>query len=97
MKSGFYPLPGTLLYVVGSPVFPLVVIRPFGASSGHSLTILAHNTTNSDLTHNIYVRRLEVNGVSVESPFINHLDLVRTNAKLEFWMTGDPTKSFDDS
>lgn len=77
---GFYPVaPGSPLYALGSPkVEQAKVFLP----NGKILEIEARNQS----TENVYVERVELNGVAIEDHQISHEQLL-TGGKLVFYMT----------
>lgn len=74
---GFFPLPGSSLYVVGSPIFDKVEYR----HRGGLLTIIAHNQSKQ----NVFVDRALINGQPL-GKFVQHDQLIKGNVVLEFWM-----------
>lgn len=79
---GLYPLTGRDLYVLGSPALDVANVT-FG---GGELRIVAHDQSPD----NVYVRRIELNGVARTEPFVTHAELVAATAggvgRLEFFM-----------
>ena len=90
--AGLYPQAGSTRYILGSPLFPKLTIRPLSSSTSSpagsasaSITILAHNSSQT----NVFVQRVEVNGRAVPpvAMFVDHSALVQEGgALLEFWM-----------
>jgi putative alpha-1,2-mannosidase len=78
---GFYPLAGSELYLIGSPIFPKITLaRPQG-----NLTVIAHDANND----NIFVSKVTLNGKPIDmknSPFLLHSQILGETV-LEFWMT----------
>lgn len=64
---GFYPVPCTEDYMIGSPIFPRAVVRV----PGGELVIVADNTS----ARNIYVQSVEWNGRRLTEPFMRHSDI----------------------
>jgi len=63
---GLYPLAGTSTFVVGAPRFEaLRIARP---SLPKDLCVLAHNV---EVDGNIYVQRVELDGVPLKTPFVD--------------------------
>ena len=87
---GIYPLPGSTRYVLGSPIFPSVMLHlRANASVSNGATVLrvvAHNASRS----NMYVANCTLNGMPVKAPFVQHQQLV-AGGTLEFWMEDGPT------
>lgn len=78
---GFYPVAGTDLYLLGSPLFPKAVIHlPAG-----DLVIKA----NGDPAKNIYVRRVTLNGQPLPHPWFKHEEIVK-GGELVFEMSSQP-------
>jgi putative alpha-1,2-mannosidase len=80
---GFYPVAGSDVYAIGSPLFQEIVVKK---GDGY-LTVKANNLSDE----NIYVERVEINGKSIDmkNPFLVHQQLAG-NATLEFWMQNNP-------
>lgn len=79
---GLYPLAGSDLYIVGTPLFPRAVLHlPTG-----DLEIVAPEV---DAQH-IYVKSLSLNGQALTRPFVHHADLLG-GAVLRFEMSASPT------
>jgi predicted alpha-1,2-mannosidase len=66
---GLYPLPGSDVWIVGSPAFPRVTVNGF--------TIEARDVS----AENIYVQSLELDGVKVEGATLRHTQL-KSGSKL---------------
>jgi len=82
---GFYPLAGSPVYMIGSPIFPKVTIhRPLG-----DLIIIANNASPT----NIYVQNATINGqpIDMKTPLIYHSQ-IQKQSTLEFWMTNVPVR-----
>lgn len=81
---GFYPVAGSDVYAIGSPLFEEIKIQ----KEDGILTVIANNVSKE----NIYVERVEINGKSVDMkhPFLLHKQL-SGNATLEFWMKNKPS------
>ena len=79
---GFYPVPCTEDYMIGSPVFPHVVVRvPDG-----EMVIVADNSS----ARNIYVQSVEWNGQRLTEPFLRHSDIAG-GGTLRFVMGPEPS------
>ena len=79
--AGFYPIPGTERYIVGTPFFPRLEI----AVSGGTLVVEAPNTS----AENIYVQSVTWNGVALDKPELLHGDLMK-GGTLHFEMGPSP-------
>ena len=96
---GFYPLAGSDLYVLSSPVFPQVSIQ---LPTGGTLNVIAHNASQANVVAykvlcmyctvtNAYI--LTVNGQEIDlssSPFLLHDQIAAKSGEtvtLEFFMT----------
>jgi predicted alpha-1,2-mannosidase len=80
---GFYPLAGSDLYVIGTPLFPKVEI----AVVGGTLTVEAPGASDKV----IYVQSVKLNGKALEEPWLRHADL-KAGGKLEFVMGENPSE-----
>ncbi|MDP8224046.1 MAG: GH92 family glycosyl hydrolase [Candidatus Lernaella stagnicola] len=78
---GFFPLPCTNLYVIGSPLFPEGEMR----IGENTLTILAPDTSET----NQYVKSVTLNGRTLAVPWFDHEEIA-AGGTLEFEMTSDP-------
>jgi len=77
---GFYPVaPGSPMYALGSPKVEQATVQ---LSNGKILEIEARNQS----TENVYVERVELNGVALEDNQISHEQLL-AGGKLVFYMT----------
>lgn len=84
---GFYPVcPSTPYYLLASPQFPVVTLRPEG---GKPFTIRAVGAS----AENIYIRRATLNGRPYTKNYLDHADLVR-GGTLELEMTSQPCKDW---
>ena len=84
--AGLYPQAGSSRYILGSPIFAKLTIKPLSGNGG-KVVVLAHNNSAS----NVYVQRVEVNGNKLATLFIDHSDLFGpgrgvTGSLVEFWM-----------
>ena len=80
---GFYPLTGTDTYMLGSPRFPHVRIKPYGGDSeGPTLEIVAHGASSTA----IFVQGCTWNGVNLTQPVLSH-KAIAVGGVLECWMT----------
>ncbi len=80
---GFYPVcPSKDEYVLGTPMFDRVVLRPEG---GKPLVVVAHNLT----PENIYVKSVKLNGERITGGVITHNQLT-SGGLLEFEMSSQP-------
>lgn len=82
---GFYPISGTPLFILGSPIFPKTVLYR-DKENKSTLSILAHNAG----PENIYVEKATLNGNDLDMKsyaFINFEEFTTGNDVLEFWMT----------
>ena len=79
---GLYPLTGTDTYILGSPRFPHVRIRPQGG--GPAIEVRAHGASSSAL----YVEGCTWNGVNLSKPELSHAALA-AGGELECWMTAE--------
>ncbi|BDD08019.1 sugar hydrolase [Fulvitalea axinellae] len=82
---GFYPvLPGSDQYALGSPaVEEAEVLLP----NGSTLKIVAENQSKK----NVYVEKVELNGVDISGTEIRHGDLLK-GGELRFYMADKPKK-----
>ena len=64
---GIYPMPGSDLWIVGSPAFPRVELKV----PGGVFTIEAQGVSDTA----IYVQYLELDGQALESPMLHHAQL----------------------
>ncbi len=86
---GFYPVPCTEDYLIGSPIFPRAVVRV----PGGELFIVAENAS----PRNIYVQSVDWNGQRLKKPFLLHSDIAG-GGNLRFVMGPEPsTWSGDDN
>lgn len=71
---GFYPVtPGSNTYAIGAPQFPQVSVKVCDPNlREHKLTIEAKNLSEA----NKYVKRVMVDGVVLNEPFISHAQLM---------------------
>jgi predicted alpha-1,2-mannosidase len=80
---GFYPVcPGSLQYVIGSPLFPRLALR---LPSGKIFRVIARN--NSD--KNIYIRSIRLNGKPLHRTYLWHKEIVNGGV-LECEMGAEP-------
>ena len=76
--------PGEPVYSLGRPIFDKVEIN---ISNGKKFTVIARNNS----AKNKFVQSVKLNGNSLESPFINHEDIL-TGSILEFEMGASENK-----
>ena len=83
---GFYPVaPGSVDYALGSPAIEEASLH---LDNGKTFTVEAKNQSDK----NVYVRKVELNGVLLKKPFITH-DQVMNGGKLTFYMSSKPNKN----
>ena len=83
---GFYPVaPGSVDYALGSPAIEEAILH---LDNGNTFTVEAKNQSDK----NVYVRKVELNGVLLKKPFITH-DQVMNGGKLTFYMSSKPNKN----
>lgn len=83
---GFYPVaPGSVDYALGSPAIEEASLH---LDNGNTFTVEAKNQSDK----NVYVRKVELNGVLLKKPFITH-DQVMNGGKLTFYMSSKPNKN----
>lgn len=84
---GFYPVtPGSLVYAIGSPVFPEAVIHFDG---GKTFTVTASNLSND----NFYIQSATLNGKPYTKCYLTHADLM-TGGTLSFVMGPAPNRNW---
>ncbi|AMM51805.1 sugar hydrolase [Rufibacter sp. DG15C] len=82
---GFYPVaPGSTQYALGSPSVKEATIQ---LENGKTFTIEAKNQSDK----NVFVQKVELNGKTLNQPFLNHADLAN-GGKLTFYMSSKPKK-----
>jgi putative alpha-1,2-mannosidase len=79
---GFYPVPGTDQYILGTPAFPQATI----AVQGGTFTITADQASPD----NVYVQSVMLNGAPQASPVFHHSDL-KAGGTLSFVMGPTPS------
>jgi predicted alpha-1,2-mannosidase len=79
---GFYPVPGTDQYIVGTPAFPQATF----SVAGGSFTVTADGASPD----NVYVQSVTLNGAPLTSPLIHHADL-KAGGTLGFVMGPAPS------
>jgi putative alpha-1,2-mannosidase len=79
---GFYPVPGTDQYVVGTPAFPHAQI----AVAGGSFTIDAPDASPV----NVYVQSVTLDGAPLATPIVHHADF-KPGGNLTFTMGPAPS------
>jgi putative alpha-1,2-mannosidase len=79
--AGFYPIPGTTRYILGTPIFPQMQIR---VQHG-TLVILANGVSEK----NIYVKGVRWNDTPLDKPEISH-DEIAYGGTLVFDMSPVP-------
>ena len=77
---------GTDTYILGSPRFPRVTLRPFQGDT--KIELLAHGAN----AKNIYVAGCTWESVNLTAPVLSHV-LLAKGGTLECWMTGDATQA----
>jgi predicted alpha-1,2-mannosidase len=86
-SMGFYPVtPGRPVYAIGSPVFEKVTID---LPNGRHFTVIAHGSSKV----NKYIQRASLNGVSLDTPWFTHDQLVN-GGTLELEMGPRPNKEW---
>lgn len=84
---GFYPVcPGTPYYVMASPSFPQLTLRPEG---GKPFTVKAVNASEG----NIYIQSARLNGQPYTHNYLTHQDIVN-GGLLELVMGAEPNKAW---
>jgi predicted alpha-1,2-mannosidase len=84
---GFYPVcPGTLQYVIGSPLFSQVKIN---LENGNQVEINAANNS----TDSRYIQSVSFNGKEYGKIWLDHNEMVK-GCKIDFSMAGAPQKSW---
>ena len=87
---GFYPAcPGSLEYVIGSPLFGEATLDLGG---GRKFTVRAINNS----PRNVYIQSAKLNGRPFGRGYIRH-DEIMAGGELEFVMGGEPNKSWASS
>lgn len=82
---GFYPVaPGSTQYALGSPSIHKAEVN---LDNGNKFTVVAENQSEE----NVYVEKVELNGMELEAPFIDHQDIMK-GGELKFYMTKGPNK-----
>ena len=82
---GFYPVaPGSVDYALGSPAVKEASLH---LESGKTFEVIAKNQSEK----NVYVKKVELNGKELTTPFITHDD-VMNGGKLVFYMSSKPNK-----
>ncbi|MCB9489548.1 MAG: glycoside hydrolase family 92 protein [Deltaproteobacteria bacterium] len=79
---GFFPLPCTDMYVIGSPIFDYAEI-PMGECR------LAVQVENAG-SENVYVESVRINGTTLTEPYFTH-DMIANGGVIEFVMSPTPT------
>ena len=79
---GFYPIPGSDVYLVGSPIFPRVEVDV----AGGTLVVEAPEASGK----NIYVKGVTLNGAPLVLPWFRHAD-ISGGGILQFDMTHQPS------
>ncbi|MEH6406118.1 MAG: GH92 family glycosyl hydrolase [Leeuwenhoekiella sp.] len=83
---GFYPVaPGSVDYALGSPAVKEATLH---LESGKTFMVEAKNQS----AKNVYVKKVELNGKALTTPFITHDD-VMNGGKLTFYMSSRPNKN----
>lgn len=82
---GFYPVaPGSVDYALGSPSVKEATIN---LDNGKKFKVIAKNQSKE----NVYVQKVELNGKTLQRPFIKHSDIMN-GGELKFYMTNEPNK-----
>lgn len=82
-SMGFYPVaPGSTFYYLGSP---LLISATINLENGNKFRI---ETTNNSV-NNVYVKRVILNGETLDFPFISHYDIMR-GGLMVFEMSSKP-------
>ncbi len=82
---GFYPVaPGSEDYALGSPGVNQATIN---LENGNTFRVIAENQSEE----NVFVEKVELNGKKLESPFINHHDVMK-GGELKFYMASTPNR-----
>ncbi|WZL89398.1 GH92 family glycosyl hydrolase [Salinimicrobium sp. 3283s] len=82
---GFYPVaPGSEEYALGSPAINQATIN---LENGKTFRVIAENQSEE----NVFVEKVELNGKKLESPFINHHDVMK-GGELKFYMASTPNQ-----
>jgi predicted alpha-1,2-mannosidase len=79
---GFYPIAGSDLYIVGTPLFPHAEVKV----KGGTFTVDAPSASDK----NIYVQSVTLNGAKLEKPELRHADL-KAGGSLVFEMGAMPS------
>ena len=79
--AGFYPIPGTKRYILGTPLFPRMEIK---VQQG-TLLVIANNASEK----NIYVKAVRWNDTPLDKPEISHDDIAK-GGTLTFDMSPTP-------
>jgi predicted alpha-1,2-mannosidase len=79
---GFYPIPATDRYIVGTPLFPHAEI----AVKGGTFTVEAPGVSDE----NVFVQSVTLNGAPLDKPEIRHADL-KAGGSLQFEMGPAPS------
>ena len=80
---GFYPVaPGSTVYYLGSP---LVIAATINLENGNKFRIETRNQS----VNNVYVKRVILNGETLDFPFISHYDIMRGGVMV-FEMSSKP-------
>lgn len=88
---GFYPVPGTDIYLIGTPQIETLNIR-------NKLIIKAYNLDpdefNDNIRKNIYIEKVILNGITLERNWLKHGELFSEESDvinvLEFYMVPQP-------
>ena len=78
---GFFPIAGTEIYVIGSPIFEQAVMH----LPGGDLKIIANGASDTSS----YVESISVNGTILEEPWFYHHQIVN-GGTLHFNMSSSP-------
>lgn len=80
---GFYPVaPASGQYALGSPIIDKAKVQ---LENGNTFEVVTENQSGK----NVYVKKVELNGKRLYTPFITYQD-ISTGGKLKFYMTNEP-------
>lgn len=87
---GFYPVtPGTTKYAIGTPLFDKVTLSLDKPYKRRKFTVIARNNS----PENKYIQSATLNGKPLNTPFINHSDIVG-GSTMVFVMGSHPNKKW---
>ena len=79
---GFYPLTGTDTYMIGSPRFPHIKLKPQGGRV--AIDVRAHGAGEAA----VFVEGCTWNGKNLTEPLLSH-KAISKGGQLECWMTAE--------